>query len=42
LIVDINAILKQALERSPAYGSIKDVLENLKTDEVNFVIVFFF
>jgi hypothetical protein len=34
-IVDINAILKQALDRSPAYGSIKDVLQNFNADEVN-------
>jgi hypothetical protein len=33
-LIDINAILKQALDRSPAYGSIKDVLQTLKADEV--------
>ncbi|CAF4265028.1 unnamed protein product, partial [Rotaria magnacalcarata] len=30
---NVNAILKQALDRSPAYGSIKDVLQNLSADE---------
>ncbi|CAF3333891.1 unnamed protein product [Rotaria sp. Silwood1] len=29
----VNAILKQALYRSPAYGSIKDVLESFNTDQ---------
>ena len=31
--LDINVILKQALDRSPASGSIKEVFQNLKTDE---------
>ncbi|CAF4384031.1 unnamed protein product [Rotaria sp. Silwood2] len=30
---NVNSILKQALDRSPAYGSIKDVLQNLTADE---------
>ncbi|CAF1149162.1 unnamed protein product [Rotaria sordida] len=30
---NVNSILKQALDRSPAYGSIKDVLKNLTADE---------
>ncbi len=34
----MDAILKQALDRSPAYESIKDVLENLKANEVNLFI----
>ena len=34
-IIDVSAILKQGLDRSPAYESIKDVLQNLNADEVN-------
>jgi len=31
----VNAILKQALGRSPAYGSIRDVLQSFVADQVN-------
>jgi hypothetical protein len=30
----VNSIFKQALDRSPAYGSIKDVLQSFNTDQV--------
>ncbi|CAF5113118.1 unnamed protein product, partial [Rotaria socialis] len=30
---NVNCILKQALERSPAYRSIIDVLENFNADQ---------
>ncbi len=30
----MNSIFKQALDRSPAYGSIKDVLQSFNTDQV--------
>ena len=33
-ISDISAIIKQALDRSPAYDSVCNVLENLQADEV--------
>ena len=33
--LDVNLILTQAFDRSPAYASIKDVLQNLNDDEVN-------
>ena len=33
-MLDVHAILKHALDRSPAYGSIKDVLESFKADQV--------
>lgn len=34
----VQAIVKQALEHSPAYGTIKDVLDNLKADEVGLFV----
>lgn len=34
LFVDVNSIFKQALDRSPAYGSIQDVLQSFNTDQV--------
>ena len=35
LFEDVNAILQQALGRSPAYGSIRDVLQSFVADQVN-------
>ena len=37
LLLDVQSIVRQALEHSPAYGTIKDVLDNLKADEVRLV-----
>jgi hypothetical protein len=34
VLLDVNSILKQALERTPAYGSIKDVLQSFIADQV--------
>ena len=34
LLLDVNSIMKQALGRSPAYGSIKDVLQSFVADQV--------
>ena len=34
-ILDVDAIIKQALDRSPAYESIRNVLDNLNDDQVN-------
>jgi hypothetical protein len=34
LLLDVNSIFKQALDRSPAYGSIQDVLQSFNADEV--------
>ena len=33
-LADVCAILQQALDRSPAYESIRNVLESLNVDEV--------
>ena len=30
----VNAILQQALDRSPAYGSMQEILDKLQDDEV--------
>ena len=40
-LIDVNAILKQALERSPAYGSIKDVLGSFNDDQVRLISIEF-
>lgn len=42
LVTGVNAILKQALDRSPAYGSIRDVLESLNADQVRYPIKIYF
>jgi hypothetical protein len=33
-LVGVSSIFKQALDRSPAYGSIKDVLQSFNADQV--------
>ena len=33
--LDVSAILQQALDQSPAYGSIRNVLESLNSEEVS-------
>ena len=34
MLVDVNSIFKQALDRSPAYGSIQEVLHSFHTEQV--------
>lgn len=35
MLVDVNSIFKQALDRSPAYGSIQEVLHSFHTEQVS-------